>query len=147
MLKRLLFAAAIAAAIGATSLPAQLYGPWAGSGKGSCTLPDGSVIYPWQDWYGILRQDSDVFSGTWRDTVTGNKGTFKGSNVAVGPMTVICKGVWTWAGTDSDDSAPVEMGAFMMNFYGDEGKCSGEWSSYSSVSADQGRMYGYWVGE
>ncbi len=147
MFKKFLFAAVILIVAGASSLSAQLYGPWAGSGKGSCTAPDGSLMYPWQDWYGILRMDTDVFSGTWHDTITGNKGTFKGSNVAVGPTTVICEGVWTWAGIDSDASAPIEMGAFVMTFYEDVGKCSGEWSCYSSVTPDQGRMSGYWVGE
>ena len=73
--KKLLIVFAVILAVGATPLFAELDGTWEGYGDGSCYAPDGTLIYPWQTWYGDVL--NGTFEGVWEDW-DGNYGDFHG---------------------------------------------------------------------
>jgi len=146
--KKLLIAAfAVIFLIGATPLFAELDGIWEGYGEGSCYAPDGTLIYPWQNWIGDVL--NGTFEGVWEDS-DGNYGDFHGGiisfYISVEPPShtfAHCEGTWTWV--SSEGTIPIEMGPFSMEFNLDLETCDGEWWSYSGPGLG-GHMWGERIG-
>ncbi|TKJ43644.1 hypothetical protein CEE36_02880 [candidate division TA06 bacterium B3_TA06] len=147
--KKLLIALAVILAVGATPLLAQLEGPWAGNGEGSCKTPTGITIYPWQEWDGFV--ENGAFDGSWWDGDNG--GNFHGDIISIStpvppaePHDVAyCEGTWTWV---NDEGEEISMGQFWMNFDLLYGTCEGEWWPCNRPEPwGPGIMWGWRIGD
>ncbi|NLI98708.1 hypothetical protein GX441_08640 [bacterium] len=145
-LKKTLLVVAALCLIASTPLAADLWGTWAGSGKGNCYPHPGVVIYPWQNWKGEVYktedQDAPIFEGEWYDEL-GNYGTFKG-NIYFPPIEeeAIAEGEWTWYDPDGTSAEPVVGGKFKMTFMFIEDYCKGSWKTIWPSTSAVGTMEG-----
>ena len=146
MRKSLFAAITVILLVGAVPAFAQLYGTWAGNGKGCCCPHPGVVIYPWQNWEGEVYissdQDAPIFEGKWWDE-DGSYGYFKG-NIYFPPIEeqAIAEGEWTWYDPDGTSAEPVIGGKFKMTFAFLEGYCKGTWDTKWISFCQRGTMEG-----
>jgi hypothetical protein len=141
---------AVAVVMLAAALPVQadLYGKWAGTGKGYC-FPNNSyssIIYPWNVWEGEVyispEQEAPIFEGVWVDEL-GNHGIFKG-NVHFPPIEeiAVAEGAWYWFDPTGPANVPVYGGDFEMTFHFLEDYCKGIWTTHWPSPSEVGTMEG-----